>query len=200
MKIAIIGTGISGLTSAYLLKDLHDIQVFEKAELIGGHTATKDINVNGQKYAIDTGFIVYNDWTYPNFIRLMDTLGIENQTTAMGFSVTAHNGAYEYSGGSLNTLFAQRKNLFNFKHWGMLKDIVRFNKQAIADLDSGRVDAVMTLGDYLKANGYGQQFIDYYLVPMGCAIWSASTAMMMQFPLLFFVKFFKCFYSVCFFR
>lgn len=191
MKIAIIGTGISGLTAAYLLKDLHEIEVFEKDERVGGHTATKHVNVDGRGYAIDTGFIVYNDWTYPNFIRLMDKLGISSQPTTMGFSVTANAGRYEYSGENVNTLFAQRRNLMNVKHWGMLRDIMRFNKQAIADLDSGVVDGEMTLGEYLKRNNYGQQFIDYYLIPMGCAIWSSSTDMMMAFPLLFFVRFFK---------
>ncbi len=191
MKIAIIGTGISGLTAAYLLNNDHEIHIFEKDERIGGHTATKQVAVNNREYAIDTGFIVYNDWTYPNFIKLMEKLGVETQPTTMGFSVTAHDGDYEYSGENFNTLFAQRRNIFKVKHWKMLLDIVRFNKQAISDLDSGAVNVDMTLAEYLRDNDYSQQFIDYYLIPMGCAIWSASTDMMMQFPLLFFVRFFK---------
>lgn len=191
MKIAIIGSGISGLSAAYLLHQQHEIKVFEKAPVIGGHTATKNIEVDGKQYAIDTGFIVYNDWTYPNFIRLMNELGVENQPTEMGFSVTANQGTYEYSGTNLNTLFCQRKNLFNRFHLRMIKDILRFNKEAISDLDQGKLSESLTLGDYLKAHHYSQNFIDYYLVPMGCAIWSASTANMLEFPLLFFVKFFK---------
>jgi len=191
MKIAIIGSGISGLTAAYLLNKAHEVHVFEKAERIGGHTATKNVALEGRQYSIDTGFIVYNDWTYPNFIRLMDELNIASQDTSMGFSVSAHEGAYEYSGDSINTLFAQRANLLNVKHWMMLKDIVRFNKSAINDLESGKVQPGMTLGEYLTENQYSQQFINYYLVPMGCAIWSSSTQMMLDFPLLFFVQFFK---------
>ncbi|CAH0991228.1 hypothetical protein SIN8267_01330 [Sinobacterium norvegicum] len=191
MKIAIIGSGISGLTAAYLLNPDHDICVYEKADRIGGHTATKQLQLAGRDYAIDTGFIVYNDWTYPNFIKLMETLGVASQTTAMGFSVTAHQGRYEYSGNGFDGLFAQRKNLCNIKHWRMLRDIVRFNKQAIADLQSGELDGDATLAQYLAANGYSRQFIDYYLIPMGCAIWSSSTDMMLDFPLQFFVQFFK---------
>lgn len=191
MRIAIIGSGISGLTAAYCLHKNHDIRVFESTPLIGGHTATKQVEVESRVYAIDTGFIVFNDWTYPNFIRLLDQLGVESEPTLMGFSVSARDGDYEYSGDSFNTLFSQRRNLFRRKHWQMLYDILRFNRSAIADLESGRIDAHALLGDYLRQNHYSRQFIDYYLVPMGCAIWSASTDEMLNFPLLFFVRFFK---------
>ena len=191
MKIAIIGSGISGLSAAYLLQQQHDIHIFEADSRIGGHTATKLISIDEREYQIDTGFIVYNDWTYPNFIALMDQLGVENQTTEMGFSVTAKDRDYEYSGTNIATLFAQRKNILSVKHWQMIRDILRFNKEAIIDLEQGQLAADTSLGDYLVANNYSQQFIDYYLIPMGCAIWSASTQMMMNFPLLFFVRFFK---------
>ncbi|MCY4043926.1 MAG: FAD-dependent oxidoreductase [Cellvibrionales bacterium] len=191
MKIAIIGAGISGLTAAYALNKNHDIKVFEKASSIGGHTATKEVETASGQYAIDTGFIVYNDWTYPTFIKLLDNLNIETQATTMGFSVSAHNKSYEYSGENLATLFAQPKNILSFKHWAMIRDILRFNKESIHDLSEGRLDKSMTLGQYLNANQYSQQFVDYYLVPMGCAIWSASTQDMLNFPLLFFVRFFK---------
>ncbi|MDB6062336.1 MAG: FAD-dependent oxidoreductase [Verrucomicrobiaceae bacterium] len=191
MKIAIIGSGISGLTAAYLLSRRHDITVFEAGAEIGGHTATVDIDIAGKTYAVDTGFIVYNDWTYPNFIRLMQQLGVQQQDTEMSFSVKCTRTGFEYSGSSLNTLFAQRKNLFNPKFWGMLRDILRFNREAQIDLDSGRIDAALTLGEYLKKNRYGDYFINRFLVPMGAAIWSASTQAMLEFPLLFFVKFFK---------
>lgn len=191
MKIAIIGTGIAGLTAAYLLAREHDIAVFEASDSIGGHTATVDIDTARGRVAIDTGFIVYNDWTYPNFIRLMDELGVASQPTEMSFSVKAGWRDFEYSGSSLNTLFAQRRNLLDAKFWRMLLDILRFNREAAADLDSGRIDAAITLGEYLRQRGYGDYFSQRFLVPMGAAIWSASTQTMLDFPLLFFVRFFS---------
>ncbi|MGK0500555.1 MAG: putative NAD/FAD-binding protein [Oceanicoccus sp.] len=191
MKIAIVGSGISGLSAAYLLNKQHDITVFESEARIGGHTATVDVNVAGTDYAIDTGFIVYNDWTYPNFIRLMDELGVTSKETEMSFSVSCEMTGLEYGGNNLNTLFAQRRNLLNPKYLKMLWDIMRFNKQAIEDLDQQRIKPGITLGEYLDQNGYGKTFADKYLIPMGSAIWSASTDSMFKFPLLFFVRFFK---------
>jgi predicted NAD/FAD-binding protein len=191
LKIAIIGTGISGLTAAYLLNKHHDITVFEASDRIGGHTATVDVAVDGKTWAIDTGFIVYNDWTYPNFIRLMNELGVKKLPTDMGFSVHCERTSFEYSGSSIGSLFAQRRNMFNPSFLRMLWDIVRFNKESIADLDAGKIPSDITLGEYLEARGYGSYFIDRYLVPMGSAIWSASTQMMAAFPLRFFVQFFK---------
>ncbi len=191
MKIAIVGAGISGLTCAYLLHRQHQITVFESEPDIGGHTATKDVECDGQRYAIDTGFIVYNDWTYPNFIRLLDELGVDTQPTEMSFSVTCEQTRLEYSGNNLNTLFAQRRNLLNPSYWGMLKDIVRFNREAVADLESGVVNMEASLGAYLDGRGYGQMFAHKYLIPMGSAIWSASVKTMMEFPLVFFIRFFK---------
>lgn len=190
MKIAIIGSGISGLTAAYLLNRKHDIEVFEKDSRLGGHTATIDIELEGKRYAIDTGFIVYNDWTYPNFIKLLDQLGVERQETAMGFSVSCQKTGLEYSGGSPNALFAQRKNLLSPSFWRMLRDIVRFNKEAERDLHEKTIDAEMTLGEYLSQNNYSDAFSQYYLIPMGAAIWSASLAAMKAFPVQFFVRFF----------
>ena len=191
MKIAIIGAGITGLTAAYYLRHKHDITVFEAENRIGGHTATVDVVHDGREYAIDTGFIVYNDWTYPNFIELIDELGIETRPTEMSFSVRCDNSGLEYSGSNLNTLFAQRRNLLRPAFYRMLQDILRFNREAIDDLESGTIDAGTTLGQYLRLNGYGDAFIHQYLVPMGCAIWSASTRSMLEFPLLFFTRFFK---------
>lgn len=191
MKIAIVGTGISGLTAAYLLQHEHDITVFESEDRLGGHTATMDVSVAGKQYAIDTGFIVYNDWTYPNFIRLMDSLGVSSKPTEMSFSVSCDGSGLEYGGNNLNTLFAQRRNLLKPSYWKMIRDILRFNKEAVIDLESGAIDEAMTLGDYLQAKGYGKTFINQYLIPMGSAIWSASTSSMLEFPLLFFVRFFK---------
>ncbi|MCZ2721306.1 FAD-dependent oxidoreductase [Marinomonas sp. 15G1-11] len=191
MKIAIIGTGISGLSAAYKLHSTHEITVFESADRIGGHTATMDINLHGEKYAIDTGFIVYNDWTYPNFIKLMRDLKVESVATEMSFSVSCEKTGLEYGGNNLDTLFAQRKNLVNLPYLAMLKDIVNFNKNAIRDLESGHLDEATTLGEYLQQQGYGSLFASHYLIPMGSAIWSSTLAEMLDFPLVFFVRFFK---------
>ncbi|QUX97512.1 FAD-dependent oxidoreductase [Marinomonas sp. CT5] len=191
MKIAIIGSGISGLTSAYLLQQQHDVSVFESAERIGGHTATVQVEEGGNTRAIDTGFIVFNDWTYPNFIRLMDELGVTSKATEMSFSVSCQRTGLEYGGNNLNTLFAQRRNLLNFSFIGMLKDILRFNKEAIQDLEGGQLKEGVTLGEYLKEKGYGSRFASHYLIPMGSAIWSSTLDEMMDFPLVFFVRFFK---------
>ncbi|MEC8483344.1 MAG: FAD-dependent oxidoreductase, partial [Pseudomonadota bacterium] len=136
MKIAIIGSGISGLTAAYLLNKQHDITLFERDARIGGHTATKKVDDQGVTRHIDTGFIVYNDWTYPNFIRLMKELNVATKPTEMSFSVSCERTGLEYGGNNLNTLFAQRKNLVNWSFLSMLKDILRFNKESIADLES----------------------------------------------------------------
>ncbi|WP_095099887.1 NAD(P)/FAD-dependent oxidoreductase [Pseudomonas sp. Irchel 3A5] len=191
MKIAIIGSGIAGLTSAYLLNRSHDITVFEAADWIGGHTHTVDVKVNGRDYAIDTGFIVFNDWTYPNFIRLLGQLGVNFKPTEMSFSVSDPKTRTEYNGNNLNSLFAQRSNLLSLSFWGMLRDILRFNREALADLESQRIAHDTTLGDYLHSRGYGERFIEHYIVPMGAAIWSMSLADMLAFPLQFFVRFFK---------
>jgi predicted NAD/FAD-binding protein len=191
MKIAIIGTGISGLTAAHLLSQKHEVVVYEAADRIGGHTATKTIEYAGETYTIDTGFIVFNDWTYPNFEKLLEQLGVDSQTTDMGFSVSCANSGVEYSGDSLNTLFAQRRNLLSRQHWKMIKDILRFNKEAPRDLENGTARDDITLGEYLKERHYSAVFIERYLIPMGAAIWSASTSVIQQFPLRFFIAFFK---------
>jgi predicted NAD/FAD-binding protein len=191
MNIAIIGCGISGLTTAYYLNQKHNLTLFESAAGIGGHTATVDVDWNGRHYAIDTGFIVYNDWTYPNFIELMETLDVDTKPTEMSFSVRCDTSGIEYGGNNLSTLFAQRRNLLRPSFHGMLQDILRFNKESVRDLDAGRLSASTTLGEYLEQNGYGEAFINHYLLPMGSAIWSASIDGMTEFPLLFFIRFFK---------
>lgn len=191
MNIAIIGAGISGLTAAYYLREKHNITVFESAPRIGGHTATVDIEHQGRDYAIDTGFIVYNDWTYPRFIELIDALGVDTQATEMSFSVRCDSSGLEYGGNNLNTLFAQRRNLLRPNFHRMLHDILRFNREAVRDLESGSIAADTTLGEYLTENRYGDAFTYQYLLPMGCAIWSASTESMIEFPLLFFTRFFN---------
>ncbi|MBZ9780038.1 FAD-dependent oxidoreductase [Pseudomonas sp. REP124] len=189
MKIAIIGSGISGLTCAWLLNRKHDITVFEADDWIGGHSHTVEVAAEGKSHAIDTGFIVFNDWTYPNFIRLLDQLGVASQPTEMSFSVQDPSTGTEYNGNNLNSLFAQRRNLLSPGFWGMLHDILRFNREVIRDLDEQRITGETTLGDYLGQNGYGQRFIEHYIVPMGSAIWSMSRADMQRFPCEFFVRF-----------
>ncbi|WKD48596.1 NAD(P)/FAD-dependent oxidoreductase [Microbulbifer spongiae] len=190
MRIAIVGSGIAGLTAAYLLSRKHEITVFEARERLGGHTATVMVQEGDRALAIDTGFIVYNDWTYPNFIRLLETLGIQSQPTSMGFSVRCEREGFEYAGNNLNALFSQRANLLSAGHWRMLWDIVRFNHGALRDWRQGRLHEGLTLGEYLPANGYSAEFANRYLVPMGSAIWSASVAQMLEFSVSFFVRFF----------
>ncbi|MGY2098696.1 NAD(P)/FAD-dependent oxidoreductase [Pseudomonas simiae] len=191
MKIAIIGSGIAGLTSAYLLSRRHEITLFEAGNRIGGHTHTVNVTVDDKSYAIDTGFIVFNDWTYPNFIRLLGQIGVKFKPTEMSFSVCDENTRFEYNGNNINSLFAQRSNILSPGFWGMLRDILRFNREAPLDLQEQRISADMTLGDYLEAKGYGPRFILQYIVPMGAAIWSMSLVDMLKFPLQFFVRFFK---------
>lgn len=189
MHIAIIGSGIAGLTCAHLLSRRHTVTLFEAADRVGGHTHTVDMHWRGQHYAVDTGFIVFNNWTYPHFIRLLEHLGVASRITEMSFSVHDPRTGFEYNGHNLRSLFAQRRNLLSPGFWRMLGDVLRFNRQAPADLDQQRIDGATTLGNYLRDNRYGQRFIDHYIVPMGSAIWSMSRADMLQFPLQFFVRF-----------
>ena len=188
MKIAIIGSGISGLTCAYYLQNNHDISLFEANDYVGGHTHTHDIDLAGKTYAIDTGFIVFNDWTYPNFIKLMDELNVSSQPSSMGFSVKCERTGIEYNGVSLNRLFAQRSNLIRPSFLRMIADILRFNKEAPLWLEDG--DDGTTLESYLKSHGYSQVFQDHYIIPMGAAIWSSGRANMLAFPFRYFVRFF----------
>ena len=189
MKIAIIGTGIAGNLAAYRLAPNHDITVYESDSRIGGHTNTLDVALDGKIWPVDTGFIVYNDLTYPNFIALMDELGVESQASDMSFSVSSQRDGLEYNGASLNALFAQRSNLLKPSFYRMLADILRFNREAPLLLDTPAND--ITLGEYLDSNGYSRQFIEHYIVPMGSAIWSATAERMRAAPAMFFVRFFQ---------
>ena len=145
-RIAVIGSGIAGMACAHYLSRRHQVCLFEGESRLGGHTATQAVQWQGVDYAVDMGFIVYNDWTYPNFIRLLNELNIRSQPTVMGFSVTQGQGAYEYAGANLNSLFAQRRNLLKPAHWRMLLDIVRFNKQATGDYLAGQLSQEESLG------------------------------------------------------
>ena len=187
MKIAIIGSGIAGNTLAHHLHKNHDITVFEANSHIGGHTHTHNVELFGTHYAVDTGFIVFNNRTYPNFINLLDELKVAWQPSHMSFSVCNESTGLEYNGTSINSLFAQRRNFLKPSFYGMIRDILRFNKQSLALLESG--DEI-SLGDYLLQNNYKPLFINNYIVPMGAAIWSTDAAQMMNFPARFLVRFF----------
>ncbi|HSM73176.1 MAG TPA: FAD-dependent oxidoreductase, partial [Desulfobacterales bacterium] len=187
-QIAVIGSGIAGLTSAYYLSRRHAVTVFEADDYIGGHTHTVDVALAGEKSAIDTGFIVFNDRTYPNFIRLLEELRVAYQPTEMSFSVRNDAIDLEYNGSDLKRLFAQRKNLLRPAFWRMLLDIVRFNRAVRKD--AARPGA-RTIGDYLKRRRLGALFADNYLLPMIAAIWSMGVQDARDFPLQFFVRFFE---------
>ncbi len=188
MKIAIVGTGIAGMTAAHLLHQQHELAVFEKSDWIGGHTHTVDVESQGQRFAIDTGFIVFNRKTYPNFCKLLRRLGVESQPSDMSFSVRCDADGLEYNGTSINGLFAQRFNALRPRFWGMLADIRRFYKEAPSLLADAN-DQV-TVGEYLERGGYGRAFVEQHLVPMGAAIWSAQPDALRRFPLLFLLRFF----------
>ena len=190
-RIAIVGSGISGMAAGWYLSAQHDVTLFEAVSRLGGHTATMDVNVAEDSYAIDTGFIVFNDWTYPHFQRLMATLGVASQATEMSFSVHETARDFEYNGHTLGSLFAQRRNLFNPSFYRLLGDILRFNKQATNALESQQLPEHITLGEYLDRNHYNRDFQQRYLLPMGAAIWSASISDLRAFPLAFFVRFFR---------
>ena len=188
MNIAIIGSGISGLVAAYHLSTEHQITLFEANDYVGGHTHTHKISLNQREYAIDTGFIVFNDWTYPNFIRLMEELGVQSQPSHMSFSVKCEKTGLEYNGTTLNALFAQRLNLVRPSFLRMVADVLRFNREASQWLSESNED--ISLGEYLAANRYSKAFIEHYIVPMGSAIWSADPLSLFAFPAQYFLRFF----------
>lgn len=190
-RIAVIGSGISGLTSAWLLADQHDVTLFEAADYAGGHTHTRQVDIDGTRWPVNTGFIVFNDWTYPNFIKLMNRLGVESETSSMSFSVQSADTGLQYNGNSLNSLFAQRRNLFNIPFLNMVREILKFNKLTQSDLAANSLSATETLGEYLNRHGFSRYFRQHYIVPMGAAIWSAPEIVLEQFPALFFLRFFN---------
>lgn len=191
-KIAVIGSGISGLTSAYLLAPYHEVTLFEKNSRLGGHTHTVDVEVASGKYAIDTGFIVFNDRNYPHFQKLIHKLNIPYQPSTMSFGVRVEEKDLEYNGTSLNALFCQRRNFVNPSFYRMIFDILRFNREATKHYLETKEDQseAKTLEEYLNENGYSEEFTETYIMPMGAAIWSCSREEMKKFPLAFFVRFF----------
>lgn len=189
MKIAIVGSGISGLVAAYRLQRMHEVTVFEAGDYVGGHTNTVDVEMDGTRYSIDTGFIVFNDWTYPNFISLLDELEVDSQPTTMSLSVSDATTGLEYNGHSLKTLFAQRRNLVRPSFYRMLADIVRFNRRATKLMDND--SETMTVGEFLTKYRYSKSFSEHYLLPMGAAIWSCPMGKFREFPIRFIVEFYK---------
>lgn len=190
-RIAVIGAGVSGLTTAWLLSEKYHVELFEAGNYAGGHTNTESVTAGGREWPVNTGFIVFNDWTYPNFIKLMDRLGVESEVSDMSFSVDCHSSGLQYNGTSLNTLFAQRSNLLNLPFLRMIREILRFNRESRADLATGTIGDEESLGEYLNRNGYSRYFRKYYIVPMGAAIWSAPEIVLEQFPIRFFLQFFN---------
>ena len=189
LKIAIIGSGISGLTCAYLLDKKHDITIYEKNNYIGGHTHTHTVYEDSEKLNIDSGFIVYNENTYPNFINLLNHLKVKSQKTQMGFSVKDVSKDFEYSGNSISAIFAKKSNIFNPLFLNMIKSIIMFNRQSIKDLHT--ISSDLTLHNYLQQNNYSNFFIDKYIAPMAAAIWSTNSLEILKMPAKFFIRFFN---------
>ena len=190
-KIAIVGSGISGLTCGYYLNDECDIKMFEAGNYIGGHTNTIEVDSGDSPLNIDTGFIVFNDWTYPNFIKMLDETGVQSQVSDMSFSVKCEQTGLEYNGTDTNKLFAQRRNIFKSSFWKMVLDILRFNKEGLEWVSKAAEDDSTTLGEFLDSGNFSEMFRKYYGYPITAAIWSAGDEDVRNFPLRFFMNFFK---------
>jgi predicted NAD/FAD-binding protein len=189
VNLAVIGAGISGLVAAHLLSRGHDVTVFEAEGRIGGHTYTADVEACGRRFAVDTGFIVFNEETYPNFLALLGRLGVASHPSTMSFGVKCERTGVEYSPSSIDRLFAQRRNLLRPSFWRMVCDILRFRREAPGILRE-RVGET-TLGAFLSRGGYSQEFTDRFLVPMGASVWSADPGRILEFPVWAFVRFFE---------
>lgn len=190
LRIAVIGAGITGLGAAWALSKLHDVTVYEKDARLGGHANTVDIDYDGRTISVDTGFIVYNNVTYPNLIALFEALGVVTEDSDMSFGVSFDGGSLEYAGDNVGTLFAQKRNIFSLRHHVMWTDILRFNRTATADIKAG-VIGTQSLADYLKSRRFSDAFRDRYLLPMGAAIWSTPNAEMLNFPAASLLSFFQ---------
>lgn len=188
MKIAVIGSGISGLSSAWLLSKLHYVVVYEADDRIGGHANTYEVKAPEGPYPVDTGFIVYNEATYPNFTALLDYLEVPTSPSRMTFSASFNDGAYEYSGTRLSGLFAQKSNLFNREHWRMMADIVRFFRTSVETARTS--EHGLTLRQFLEQGDYSDAFINRHILPMSACIWSTPLIDMLDQPLDAFIQFF----------
>ena len=187
-RIAVVGSGISGLASAWLLSRTHRVTLFEAATCLGGHTNTVDVSLEGMTHPVDTGFLVFNEQTYPNLIALFALLGVQSVETEMSFAVSLQNPDIEWAGTSLATVFSQKRNLVRRDFWSMLADILRFNRVCPAWL-AAHPDDRRSLRDYLVEGRYSSSFADWYLLPMAAAIWSCPTGQMLDIPLATFIRF-----------
>lgn len=185
LNIAVVGTGIAGMSAAWLLSGRHDVTVFEKEPRTGGHSNT----VSARGTPVDTGFIVYNEVNYPNLVQLFRHLGVETKASDMSFAVSLGSGNFEYAGTDLNGLIGQRRNALRPRFWYMMKDLLRFYREAPAFLDNPAAET-LSLGDYLARNGYGEAFVEDHLLPMAAAIWSASADEIRAYPTAAFLRFF----------
>ena len=188
LKVAVVGTGISGLSAAWLLHPRLDVTVYEKAGRVGGHSNTVSATIGGAEIAVDTGFIVFNPATYPNFVELLRVLGVESRDSDMSFAVSLDAGRIEYSGSGLAGLFSQASNLARPRFWGMLADLVRFYRRATRDARGSGLGQT-SLGDYLDAGRYGAAFRDHHILPMASAIWSAAPTDILDYPAEAFLRF-----------
>lgn len=187
-RIAIIGTGIAGLGCAHFLHQAYDLTLFEQNDYVGGHTNTVTVREDAQELPVDTGFMVFNHVTYPLLTRLFRELGVDTKPTDMSFSVRHDPTGFEYNGGSLEKVFGQRKNLVSVRFWRFILQIHRFNEETVAALDDPQF-ANMTLGEYVDYRGYGKDFLDLYIVPMGSAVWSTPPDLMLKFPAMTLMRF-----------
>jgi predicted NAD/FAD-binding protein len=190
MRIAVVGGGVSGLVSAYVLDTRHDVTVYEADERLGGHTNTVRVEVDGTTHSVDTGFIVYNERTYPGFVEMLRHLGVATKPSDMSFSVSDARTGLEWKGTSLSTLFAQRRNLVNPAFHRMLADVVRFNRAARRVATAG-TDPDLTLAEFLASGRWSPALVDWYLVPLGSAIWSANPRSFGEIPMATFARFFE---------